>query len=70
MASTLQKLLIPIFGYSNVSIPMFIHFIKELPYKYKHVVGNWNSGKKGTGVETESWNKNLQKSVIYWIFYQ
>ena len=31
MASTLQKLVIPTFGYCNLSIPLLKHFIKDLP---------------------------------------
>ena len=42
MASTLQKLLIPIFGYYNVSIPLLKHFIKETPHKYKHLATRLN----------------------------
>ena len=34
MASTLQKLMIPIFGYCNLSIPLLKHFIKDPPYAY------------------------------------
>ena len=36
MASTLQKMVIPIFGYCNLSIPLLKHFIKVPPHKYKH----------------------------------
>ena len=36
MASMLQRLVIPIFGYYNMSIPLLKHFIKDLPHKQKH----------------------------------
>ena len=42
MASTLQKLLIPIFRSCNLSIPLLRHFIKVPPHKYKHLV-DWNN---------------------------
>ena len=38
MASTLQKLLIPIFGYCNLSIPFLKHFTEDPPHKQKHLV--------------------------------
>ena len=34
MASTLQKLVIPIFGYYNLPIPLLKHFTKVPPHKY------------------------------------
>ena len=42
MASTLQKLVIPIFRSCNLSIPLLRHFIKVPPHKYKHLV-DWNN---------------------------
>ena len=38
MASTLQKLVIPIFGYCNLSIPLLKHFIEDPPHRQKHLV--------------------------------
>ena len=34
MVSTLQKLLIPTFGYCDSSIPLLKHFIEDPPHKY------------------------------------
>ena len=38
MASTLQKLVIFVFGYYNLSIPLLKHFIEDPPHKYKYLV--------------------------------
>ena len=43
MASTLQKLVIPISGYCNFTIPLLKCFIKDSPHKYKHLVDLINS---------------------------
>ena len=43
MASTFQKLVIPVFGYCNLSIPLLKHLIKDPPHKYKHLVDLINS---------------------------
>ena len=43
MASTHQKLVIPIIGYYNLSIPLLKHFIKGIWSQWNGIV-EWNSG--------------------------
>ena len=48
MASTLQKLVIPIFGYCNLSIPLLKHFIEDPPAigkTWNYGIMPWNSGR-------------------------
>ena len=42
MASMLQKLAIPIFGYCDLSIPLLMHLIKDPPHKYFEALSRFN----------------------------